>query len=181
MLPRRRAKTVKVCEREWQCKVCLKDYFYRGHLQRHLSTEHRYCQKMSQLCCQFCSQIFHNRIAFENHKMLAASEMREAFEETGESKRKLRFLMSALVGFKGYKFCAPYFTPALLAKFRKEGASKLQGRRVIYKARRSRRYRKGLRERKRLERKQQQLVRECQERRSRLGLRVASGWAMSRE
>jgi hypothetical protein len=88
----RKRKPVEKRDKAHQCFLCDKDYMYKGHLQRHITTEHHICFPTGQEKCRFCGAIFSSH-TFEEHKVTSDHEIKKFFEKYEISEEKQQNLM----------------------------------------------------------------------------------------
>lgn len=88
----RKRKPVEKRDKAHQCFLCDKDYIYKGHLQRHITTEHHICFPTRQEKCRFCGAIFSSH-TFEEHKVTSDHEITKFLEKYEISEEKQNNLM----------------------------------------------------------------------------------------
>ena len=87
--------------RTQECCVCHKKYMHKGHLQRHIVTQHRFCAKVHQFNCSFCGAIFADDASFDQHKADVEEEMIKYFEKFQVSEANQQELIGLLKKYKG--------------------------------------------------------------------------------
>ena len=90
--------------RTQECCVCHKKYMHKGHLQRHIVTQHRFCAKVHQFNCSFCGAIFADDASFDQHKADVEEEMIKYFEKFQVSEANQQELIGLLKKYKGQEF-----------------------------------------------------------------------------
>lgn len=86
-------------EKAHVCFLCDKDYMYKGHLRRHIATEHHICRPVSQEKCEFCGAVF-SSATFEEHKVTSDREVKLFMEKYEISEEKQKDLMEVWSKYK---------------------------------------------------------------------------------
>ena len=86
-------------EKAHVCFLCDKDYMYKGHLRRHIATEHHICLPVSQERCEFCGAVFSSS-TFEEHKVTSDREVKLFMEKYEISEEKQKDLMEVWSKYK---------------------------------------------------------------------------------
>jgi hypothetical protein len=86
-------------EKAHVCFLCDKDYMYKGHLRRHIATEHHICLPVSQERCEFCGAVFSSS-TFEEHKVTSDRELKLFVEKYETSEEKQKDLMEVWSKYK---------------------------------------------------------------------------------
>lgn len=91
----------KVGRKIHSCLMCDKEYVYKGHLQRHISTQHRLCWPVHQLKCNFCGATFTSEEEFGRHKVATDEAVRKFNEKYDLSETKQQELVSLWMEYVG--------------------------------------------------------------------------------